>query len=433
MGHVTRIGATLGAALALAGCLSGSSGPGGGTANSGGKRVLQFWHTRRADQEVALKGICADYNAANPQVEIQPSYQGSYDRLNQKIRASIQAKGLPALAVGYESHVTEYAKSDVLVPLDDLIKDPELGIKPEELADIPERYLESNRFAQFENKLLSFPFTKSNLVLYYNKTLLKQAGFETPPATWDEFEKQAAAVTARIKKPAFVFDSDPSTIDGIIYSFGGELLGPDGKTTLFDKGPTVKTLDLLQRMAKAKSLQLGSGDDVSNLFAAGQCALILATTSGRAAAEEQIGSTFEWDVSVIPHAAGVEPVTVMYGPNVCIFRSTPEQEREAWKFIRFFVSPEITARWARETGYLPVRKSSVELPEMKSFYERNERARHVYDILQYARPEPNVLGWQEVRNYLTDASNAVIAGKATPLAAASQLKQKSDRALAESE
>ena len=57
-----------------------------------------------------------------------------------------------------------------------------------------------------ELNLLSFPFTKSSLVMYYNRSLLKRAGLTgEPPATWDEFEKQAAAVRSKTGEAALAF------------------------------------------------------------------------------------------------------------------------------------------------------------------------------------------------------------------------------------
>ena len=401
------------------------------SAGSGGSNKLEFWHTRRGKQEEALKSLCQEYESKNPQVHLEPTYQGNYGDLNKKIRASIQAKSVPALAVAYESHVTEYMANDVVRPLDDLVKDPELGLSEADLADIPEQYLASNRYKQFNNQLLSFPFTKSNLVLYYNKTLLKKAGFDNPPATWDEFEKQAAAVTRLNGKPAYACNPDPSTLDGIIYSFGGEVIDEAGASTKFDQPAAVKAFELLGRMAKAKTLIEGTGDDTGGLFASQGAAFVLDSSSGRKNVEDGVAGKFDWDVAVIPHAADVKPVTVMYGPNICIFKATPEQEKEAWKFVKWFTSPEITARWAQATGYLPVRKSAVDQSDMKAFYEQNPRAKHILDILPLAKGEPNVVGWQEVRDQLATAARAVISG-ADPAATAADLKKKADQTLAQS-
>jgi multiple sugar transport system substrate-binding protein len=419
-GRAAALLALAGTGMLLSGCPSNppAGGNGGANGGSGGPMRLTFWHTRRNEQEQALKSLCEEYNRASSGVEIVPEYQGRYDDLHRKIRAVIAAKSLPALSVAYESHVSEYMANGVVRPLDDLVKDPEVGFKEDELADIHAQYLEANRFPQHQNQLLSFPFTKSNLVLYYNKTLM---------------ETQAAALSKLVGGPAYAFTADPSTLDGLIYSQGGQVLAPDGQQTLFDQPPTVRMLELLQRMhAGGTLLNVTRADDIPGLFVAQKIAFATDSSSNRANLEAQVGAQFQWDVAVIPHAKDVEPVTVMYGPNICLFKSTPEQEREAWKFVRYFVSPPVTARWARETGYLPIRKSAVELPEMKEFYGKNPRAWHVYEVLPLAKGEPNVVGWQEVRDQLRDSARAALAPGARPAEIAGRLKTKADQILAQS-
>ncbi len=173
-------------------------------------------------------------------------------------------------------------------------------------------------------------------------------------------------------------------------------------------------------------------DEVPALAASQRVAFSFGSSSTRATAERQIGRKFDWDVAVIPHAPGVKPVTVMYGPNVCIFRSGTDTEREAWSFIKYFTSAPVTARWARETGYLPVRKSAATRPEMKVFYASDPRALHVHQILSMAKPEPNVVGWQEIRSLMQSASRAVLGGSVAPKTAAAELKRKADAVLAQS-
>jgi multiple sugar transport system substrate-binding protein len=420
--------------LLLAGCLSGASRPGGAASSPGalnGKVTLQFWHTRRGSQEQALQAICTAFEQQNPGVTVTPRYQGNYGELNKKIRASTQAKSLPALTVAYEDQVAEYMKSGTVLPLDSLVTDSTNGLKADELADIPAPYLNGNRYPQFGGQLLSFPFTKSNLVLYYNRTLMAKAGFKTPPQTWSELEKQSAAITAVLGKPAFAFSSDASTLDGMIYSFGGEVLAEDGKHTRFDQPATVKVFELLQRMAKAKTLTEASGDDTASMFGSQLCAFTLNTSAGRVSMEEKVKDSFDWDLAILPHAEGVSPVTVMYGPNVCIFKGTPEADAAAWKFVKYWVSPEVTARWARETGYLPVRKSAVKLPEMVDFYRKNPRAQHVYDVLEHAKGEPTVFGWGEVRSEMEKSVSRVTGLGTSPAAAAVELRKASDQILAQ--
>lgn len=435
--RLARLAPLLLAPLLLVGCLSGAPRTTGGTAGAGASTgatntvTLQFWHTRRGSQETALQAICKEFEQQNPGVVIEPSYQGNYGDLNKKVRGAIQAKSLPSLTVAYEDPVAEYMRAGVVLPLDELVANREHGLTAAELADIPEAYLNGNRYPQFGGQLLSFPFTKSNLVLYYNQTLMAKAGLKAPPQTWNELETQAAAITKVLGKPAFAFASDASTLDGMIYSFGGEVLAKDGKKTRFDQPATVKAFELLQRMAKARTLVEASGDDTAAMFGSQHCAFILTTSAGRVSMEERIKGSFDWDLAIIPHAEGVRPVTVMYGPNVCIFKGTPEADAAAWKFVKYWVSPAVTARWARDTGYLPVRKSAVQLPEMVEFYRKNPRAQHVYEVLAHAQGEPAVFGWGEVRSEMEKTASQVVGLGTSPATAAVELKQASDRILAQ--
>ena len=430
IGRLARVTAVL---LMIPGC--GGGGGSGPQATSGPgaiKTRVEFWHTRRGDQEKALEKICREFGRQNPDIEVLPQFQGLYNDLHKKVRASIQARALPALTVAYENHVTEYMANGVVRPLDDLVGDAEIGLSESDLSDIPEPYLRANRYPQFNNQLLSFPFTKSNLVMYCNLRLLRQAGFDRPPETWDEFERQSRSIAARLGRPAYAFTIDASTLNGMIMSHGGRPLAEDGLRTEFHLAPAVNTLALLQRMARAKTLVQVEDDDVGALFLGQRCAFALDTSSVRANMESQIGSKFDWDIAHIPHGEGVPPVTVMYGPNVCLFNSNAARERAAWKFVRYFTSPEVTARWARETGYLPVRASALDVPEMKEFYAANPRARTVYSMLATARGEPNVMGWQEVRKLLEDAARKAVGTTAPPEQIAADLRKKADRTLAQS-
>src|SRR5262249_44732439 len=155
-----------------------------------------------------------EFNTAHPQTKIRPLYQGNYPQLFQKVTVSIPTKGFPQLAVAYESMISAYMAANIVAPLDALVADKEIGLSKESLADILPQYLEANRFKRFNNQLLSFPFTKSNLVMYYNKDLLKQAGITSPPETWDEFIADCRAVSTKTGKPSWALALDPSTLDG---------------------------------------------------------------------------------------------------------------------------------------------------------------------------------------------------------------------------
>ena len=112
---------------------------------------------------------------------------GGYSEIFRKLVTSIQARTVPAMAVGYQSMTTVYAQAGAIVPLDPLIADPGLGLSEQELADFFPVVLETNRYPTLDNGMYSFPFCKSVLMLYFNKRVLSAAGIDAPPRTWDEF------------------------------------------------------------------------------------------------------------------------------------------------------------------------------------------------------------------------------------------------------
>jgi ABC-type glycerol-3-phosphate transport system substrate-binding protein len=413
-----------GLALVAAGCGGGGAPP---------AEKLEFWHTRTGGQQKALEAIVADFNRTSGGRPIVPVYVQDYPQVRTKVMAGIDAKRLPLLSVCYETHVQAYAARDAVVPLDRFLNDTKEGLPPDQLADFYPQVLETNRFRRYNNQLLSFPFTKSLLLLNYNKTLLATAGLKEPPATWHELRRQAAKVMALTGKTPFPFVLDASTLDGMIFSFGGEIVSADERESRFDQPPTVGMLTLLRDMAQQKLLTVTPYQNLPGLFGGGEVPLALGTSSFRSRMEEQVQGKFDWDVAIIPHAEGVTPVTVLYGPNICLFKHAPEEELLGWRFIKYFTSPDVTARWSRDTGYFPVRKSASELPEMKSFYEQNPRALHALEILPNAKVEPQTPDYEEVRDMLVDAASRVINGRGTPEEVAKDLKKKADGKLRGSE
>jgi multiple sugar transport system substrate-binding protein len=394
---------------------------------------LTLWHTQTQQNEQLLKALVAEWNSQPGARQVVANYIGNYDQLYEKIKAAAAARDrgvLPDLAVAYESMIADYMAADLVRPLDDLVADPKDGLDKASLADIFPAYLETNRFAQFGNKLLSFPFTKSNLMLFVNETMLAEVGAR-PPRTWDEL---LAACRALRRKHAelspFSVYVDPSAIDGLILSFGGKLLEPDGGAG-FGGAATTKAFAFYDTLFREKlAYQATDKGKQNNDFANGKCAFFLRSSTARPDIAKLVAGKFNWVVSGLPTAPGVAPVTVLFGANICVMKTAPEREQAAWSFIRWFTSTDITARWALGSGYLPVRKSAAQTGLMQAFHTKEKQAKQCFDALEIAVAEPNVAGWQDVRKCLETALASIINGLGKPEQVARDLDRCADAALA---
>ncbi|MFO7898625.1 MAG: ABC transporter substrate-binding protein [Planctomycetota bacterium] len=393
---------------------------------------LQFWHTQAQENAELLQKIVDDYNATGPPIPVKLVYSGGYSALFRKVRVAIPTGKLPDLVVAYESMVAEYIQSDAGVALDPYIHDPEIGLSKESFADIFPSILENNRYAAFGNKFYTFPFTKSLLMFYYNLDLIRKAGFEKRPETWKEFREQCRAMKKKLDKGGYAISVDASTVDGMIMSYGGEIVTPDGRRALFDKPPAVKTFTLIHDLCKqggAYQIDRENYGDRKD-FVSRNCAFFLRSSTTRPFIQDDIQGRFDWDMGVIPHGEGVEPVTVLFGANVAVMKTGEERQRAAWQFVKYFASTPVTARWSIGTGYLPVRRSAAQRPEVKAFFAADRRNRRAFDALEVARAEPGVLGWQEVRGKIEEAESDAIGGRVPPEQIARKLNEQANAILA---
>jgi len=400
---------------------------------AGKGQVLTFWHTQTKENAEALEAMIREFNRKNDKgITVRPEYQGKYSELYRKVMSAIQAKSVPELAVAYESMVAEYMKANAVAPLDDYLAQ----LPQESQDDIFPSYLETNRFPSFGNKLLSFPFTKSVLVLYYNEDMLKAAGFNKPPKTWDEFQKAALACTRKdasgqTKTYGLAVEKNASTIDGWFYSRGGELLSQDRIRVRFNEPQCVAAFQLIADLVKAKAAYQTKDYDYQVDFGNRRVAFVFSSSTNRPYFKEAVNDRFKWGVAMIPQSDPSRPVTVQYGANIAVFKTTPEKEAAAWEFVKWFTERDQTVRWAVKSAYMPVRKSAAQSREMQEAWKTDPLGKICFDLTRYARPEPNIRGWQDVRTILEDALEAVVSGKKTPKQALDEAAHAANKAIAE--
>jgi ABC-type glycerol-3-phosphate transport system substrate-binding protein len=250
---------------------------------------------------------------------------------------------------------------------------------------------------------------------------------DRPPATWDEFER-ACRELQKLDIRGYPLSVDASTLNGMIYSFGGRVISEDGKRTLYDSPESVALFEMLERFVKsgiAYQINRQAYEDRFD-FENEKAAFFFRSSTAKPFLEEGIGGRFNWAISALPRKEGVEPVTVLFGPNIALFKHNEARQRAAWRFINYFTRPEITAEWAMKTGYLPVRRSALKVPAFQEYLQADPRNRALLDILEVARPEPNVDGWQQVRVLAEQAMTKVIRGVTDAHTAAQELTREAN-------
>ena len=399
------------------------------TAPSGQVIDLQFWHGQSQSQQAALNKLVDEFNASHPNIHVTATYQGTYSDLYKKVTAAIAAGSPPDLAIAYQNDVSNYVKSGAVIPLDSLMSDPQIGFTAADLKDIFPAFID--HYPQFGNQVYSIAFMRSMEVMYYNADMLKAAGFDQPPTTWDDFLKICAAVSKPPDQYCYEMNTDASRFANWIWSRGGDLLSSDGKTVAFDSQPGLDTMNFINDMfTKKYAIVIGKAFQDQTDFALGKIAFTMGSTAGvpfYKQAIDQGGKVKNWGVAPDPHSTP-NPVVDLYGPSVTIFKTTTDKERAAFTFLKWMMDTGPNAEWVQATYYFPARQATQ--TALADFIKANPLYGDAYGWLQYGRTEPTIAAWNPIRGFIADAMTAAANGTATPEAALKDAAQKSNAAIA---
>jgi multiple sugar transport system substrate-binding protein len=398
---------------------------------SGAVTEVQFWHVYSAGsaQGTSMDALIAEFNAANPDVKVVGTYQGSYPDISKKITAAIAGNALPDLAVSYQNDIANYVLSGAKIqPLDAWLTDPTLGFSAADMADIYPSYID--HYPGSNNQVLSIAYNRSMEVMFYNADMLAAAGFDKPPASWDDFMAACAKVSQPPNQYCYAIGADASRFANWVWSRGGELLAPDGKSVAFqDQGlASLQFLNTLVQKNYAYLIAKQFGDQSD--FGVGKAAFTFGSSAGipfYATAVLSSTKPFNWSVAPVPHTTP-SPVVDVYGPSVAIFNNSPAKAQAAWRFVKFLMSPEANAKWVQATSYFPARKSTLD--QLTAFMGKNPLYAGLVAALPYGKVEPQIAAWTPVRGVLADAITAVASGASTPEDAINTAVQKANALLA---
>jgi multiple sugar transport system substrate-binding protein len=367
--------------------------------------TVDFWHAMGGPLGDALELLVKEFNESHEDIFINAINMGNYTALSQKLMASIQTGNQPDIAQVYESWTANFVKGDVLIPIEEFIaKDEDFG--QEDLDDFFDVFLQCNTV---DNKLISFPFNKSVRVLYYNKDILFQNDLNPnkPPKTWQEFRNVCKKLTQDFDgdgKPdqfGTALKINAWQFNNLLLQAGGEIMNSEQNKPMFNSEEGIKALEYLYGILKEdKTGYLYPGYDGQNDFLASKISMY-EDSSVSIAYMKKAGIDFNIGIAAIPTEKTKR--SVISGTNVAMFKSdNTDIQNAGWEFIKWFTDTEQTAKWSELTYYMPVRKSSLEQPNLKKRLFENSEIASVYKQLDYATYEPQISEWYETRKYMEE-------------------------------
>jgi multiple sugar transport system substrate-binding protein len=364
--------------LLVSGVLSGCS----SDSASSDKTTVTVWGM--GEEAKSLPKIAAEFEKENPKIDVKVQaipWETAHDKL---LTAVASKKGPDVLQMG-TTWIPEFASANALMDLTPHIKDyPELD---------PENYYEGSvETTKFEDKTVGVPWYIDTRVLYYRTDLLKEAGYDEAPKTWDELRDAAKKLSERGEgKYGISLDTKEQSLSFMFARQNGSALLDDQNKPLFNEPEFVEAVEYLNGFftdGSAPKDELGIDiiqgfreDGILPMFISGPWMIKLINDQ----APELEG---KWATAVLP--AKENNISALGGSNLSIFEHTKNKDASL-KFLAYMNKPETQLKWMEMTNSLPSTKAAWEdealkdNPLYKTFGEQMESSQSMPVIKEWEK------------------------------------------------
>lgn len=329
-----------------------------GVSSADAATTVKFWHSFNKSNGETLDKIIAGFEAANPGIDIEAEYVGSYNDIIAKLQAAIPARRAPDAVILEVTRYGLFANNNLLTDLTSYFD-----------ADPLKEYLYdyAREVGVINGRNFVVPFNSSTPVLYFNKDIFARAGLpaDTPLKTFEDISTAARTITEKLGAQGISGIAAPGQFArwGLVMANDSELVDPATGEILLDKPNTIEAYQWMASLVKDSKVASPDGvteeDNGRDAFLAGKVGIMMNSTGNYVGSKRALGD----DLVVRPMPCNKTCSVPIGGAGIGIMSTSQKDVQDAaYKFISYAASPEANATWFAGTGYLPINKKSADLP-----------------------------------------------------------------------
>lgn len=349
---------------------------------------IEFWHAMTVELEETLQALVSEYNAAQDRVSVRMVFQGSYNEALDKYLTALRGGTRPTIIQLEETALQLGVDSGAVVPVQACVDAAGYSF---------DDYIDRTVTAySVEGVLWPMPFNTSNPVLYANMNVLREAGIDELPTTLEELRAASEAIVEAGITPNGISLTSSSWIVEQLFGLDDALYvnnnnGREARATemLFENELGLEVFTWLHDMvADGLATYVGDGADAEHFIALalGQAAMTMDTTAALRSVliAAQDFPNVEVAVGPLPTVGARDGGVLVGGAALWLDADTSDEERAAaWDFMTWLNEPEQQATWHVGTGYVPIRRSAIELPAVADLWAEEPAFRVAYDQLVF--------------------------------------------------
>ncbi|MEP6692668.1 MAG: sugar ABC transporter substrate-binding protein [Gemmatimonadaceae bacterium] len=365
---------------------------------------LRFW-AFGAEGEV-VQQLMPDFEKENPGVHVRVQ-QIPWTAAHEKLLTAFVGNATPDVAQLGNTWIAEFVALDALRPLDAYIAASKTLKKDAYFPGIWQTNV-------MDSVTYGIPWYVDTRVMFYRTDLLKRAGYDSVPATWDGWRAAMQAVKKQQGAGSYaIFLPTNEWTQPLILGLqsGSPLLKDGARYGAFSDPPFRRAFDFYVSLFKDGLAPIAGNQDIANVyqeFARGTFAMYPTGPWNIGEFRKRLPPEMQdkWAASPFPGPAGDSSrVSTAGGASIVIFKGTRHQTL-AWKLAEFLSRPGQQVRFAKLTGDLPARLEAWKDPAMK----KDPAQREFYAQLQRVSPLPKVPEMELIASKVIEAAEKSIRG-----------------------
>lgn len=261
------------------------------------------------------------------------------------------------------------------------------------------------------DELYAVPRDISNLVIYYNKDILKKRKVELPSKI-DSLEELRILAQQLTTKENFGINFEEDSLYWLYYlaSNGGGILSDDKTAIIINKNESIDALntysDLVNKYNVAPSkAQIGSMT-TAQMFINGKLAMYLGGRWMVPKFRETI--TFDWDVIEFP--SNNKNKVYIDASGWAVSKNSKKKD-EAIRLIKHLSSKETIDKFTSSGLIIPARKDSAQSELFLNKKNKPQNAKAFLDMLKNAKPTPVNENYNSINDILKEKTQNIFSGE----------------------
>jgi multiple sugar transport system substrate-binding protein len=334
------------------------------------------------------------FHAVNPKITVKVTVS-DWDTYWDKLQTGIAGGDAPDVFAMDGPLFPDYQSRDVLLDLKPYID--RSGYDLGQLADqaVGDFTTEGGQFG--------LPRDLNVVVLFYNKAMFDAAAIPYPDETWDwaklvEVGKQLTVDTSGDgKTDQWGFYTETSDMENywssLVWQNGGEIIAPDGASTLLGSDEAVGGMQFLQDLIWKDKIMPEPAvfAEVGDAFEQGKAAM---EANGSWLVPTHLAA--EIDLGIAPLPKGPAGQATSINPTGAVVYKGSKSPDAAWEFVKYLASPAAQTKLMELKASLPANKEVLAGPYAASF----DGAQVLADALDYAHIKPSFRGYNDFTTVL---------------------------------